>query len=307
VAAIKAVQPVNPHHLTAKQLTADKSNLKKARAVAAQKPRSSKQKAASRANLVKARAAQNARRNGKKYVTKKQAQAPDGIGCGLYLLPSCAPVAIAAHLAAFTGVIAPADDILALHAKSSGRLTLAELLELLAVDDFAGMRLESFRRCDPDVTVPGWLYGLDTSLGYHAVLALPGAMTSWGRVLPLSGQPREAWHLEWAAALSWEPAARRTDRAPGLGFPERLCAPSLGMAAGAVRIAEQRQQGLQLLVRLRRRRHHPGLDPGRAVPALAQAQLRRAQMLAAGPARFQGPRDRDHPPAVPQAPPRASQ
>src|SRR5438477_377303 len=49
MASQKPVKPVNPHHLTAKQLTADRSNLAKARAAAHVRPRTSKQKAATRA------------------------------------------------------------------------------------------------------------------------------------------------------------------------------------------------------------------------------------------------------------------
>ena len=268
MASQKPVKPVSPHHLTAKQLAADRSNLRKARAVAARLPRSGKQKAASRHNLAKARAVQKARRSGKAPVAAKKPQAvmapvmlsaagspsqatpnslpglpvsglptpetgitglsdafrlgpadagplrnmshpqlnlelpgegPTENDCNLYLLPACAPVALAEHLAFWTGVNPGTDDILALHQISSGQCTLADLLELATVEGLAGIRLESFQRCDPDLNVPGWIYGLDTRGGYHAVLAHPaGTVVSWGSSLPWPGAPREAWHLEWA-------------------------------------------------------------------------------------------------------------
>lgn len=200
MASQKPVKPVNPHHLTAKQLTADRSNLAKARAAAHVRPRTSKQKAASRHNLARARAVQKARRSGKKSVTAKKPQAPDSreTSASLHLLPACAPVALAEHLAFWTGAAVPADEIYTLHAKSSGQLTLADLIELVAAEGFAGMRLESFRSCDPGEVVPGWIYGIDHPAGYHAVLAHPAGMVSWGRLLRRVGTPREAWHLEWA-------------------------------------------------------------------------------------------------------------
>jgi hypothetical protein len=200
VATQKPVKPVNPHHLTAKQLSADRSNLSKARAAAHVKPRTAKQKAASRHNLNKARAVQKARRSGKTPVAAKKPQAPLDLPAGgnIHLLPACAPVALAEHLAWQSGVYATVDEILALHRISSGQLTLDGLLELAAAEGFAGMRLESFQRCDPDLLVPGWIYGLDTRGGYHAALAHPAGMVSWGSLLPWPGAPREAWHLTWA-------------------------------------------------------------------------------------------------------------
>lgn len=204
MASQPTVKPVNPHHLTAKQLAADRGNLKRARAVAARLPRSAKQKAASRHNLNKARAAQKARRSGKAPVAAQKPQAPDSRGtAALHLLPACAPVALAEHLAWQSGVVATTDEILALHQISSGQCTLADLLELVAAEGLAGMRLESFRPCDPGEIVPGWVYGISHPAGYHAVLAHPAGMVSWGMLLQRSGAPREAWHLEWAAGLSW--------------------------------------------------------------------------------------------------------
>jgi hypothetical protein len=216
-AAPKAKVVKKVSHLTAKQLAADKANLARARAAQKGKPRTAKQVAASRRNLAKARAAQKARRSGKSKVTAKKAAAPQvnldfrelgasepGFsldlpgGRNIHLLPACAPVALAEHLAFWTGIIPSAAEILTLHAKSSGQCTVADLLELASAEGLAGIRLESYRRCDPDLAVPGWLYGTDTRWGYHAVLALPGGMASWGQVLPLAGTPREAWHLEWA-------------------------------------------------------------------------------------------------------------
>ena len=33
--------------------------------------------------------------------------------------------------------------------------------------------------------------------GYHAVLAHPYGMISWGLLMARSGEPREAWALQW--------------------------------------------------------------------------------------------------------------
>jgi hypothetical protein len=33
--------------------------------------------------------------------------------------------------------------------------------------------------------------------GYHAVLAHPYGMVSWGWVMAWSGEPQEAWELQW--------------------------------------------------------------------------------------------------------------
>jgi hypothetical protein len=195
MAAVKKVKPVNPHHLTAKQLAADRANLKKARAVAAQKTRTGKQRAASRRNLVKARAAQNARRSG---AAKKKPQAPLDTGDWLHALPVCGPVAIAAHLQYWTGAIASAGMIWDLAMKTFQLPALADLLEYVMAEGFASMKLESFWSCQLEEPVEGLLYGISHPAGYHAVLAVPGGMASWGRILPYEGEPAEAWHLEWS-------------------------------------------------------------------------------------------------------------
>jgi hypothetical protein len=208
------VKPVNPHHLTAKQLAADKANLKKARAVAAHKPRTAKQKQAARQNLVKARSAQKSRRAGKAPVVRKKPQAPDsqpnlGLagadpsepGVSLHLLPVCAAVAVAASLEYQTGILVSADDIWRLHLKSSGSTALADLLGLVAVEGLAGHRLESFHPWDPGVRLDGLIYGVQLpGLGYHAVVTVPGGMLSWDTVLPLRGEPEEAWMALWAGS-----------------------------------------------------------------------------------------------------------
>jgi hypothetical protein len=203
------VKPVNPHHLTAKQLAADKANLKKARAVAAHKPRTAKQKQAARQNLVKARSAQKSRRAGKAPVARKKPQAPDTLGrpgvrtgeVPLHSLPVCAAVAVAASLEYQTGILVSADDIWRLHLRSSGSTALADLLGLVAVEGLAGHRLESFHPWDPGVRLDGLIYGVQLpGLGYHAVVTVPGGMLSWDTVLPLRGEPEEAWMALWAGS-----------------------------------------------------------------------------------------------------------
>lgn len=122
---------------------------------------------------------------------------PDGpYGAGLHVLPVCAAVAVAEHLAAFTGITAWEDEILGLHYQA-GLLSLSELLEYLQAEGFAGARLRSFRPCDETLIAPGLVCGLQVSAGYHAVLAHPAGMISWGTVLPWTAAPAEAWALEW--------------------------------------------------------------------------------------------------------------
>jgi hypothetical protein len=205
MATQSAVKPVAAHHITAKQLAADKANLKKARAAQKGKPRTAKQKAASRQNLVKARAAQKARRAGKKFVTKKQAQAPDSretsavpTGQNIHLIPSCAAVALAEHLHFWTGTAVPEKKILELHGVLGGGALITDVFEAAAELSFCGFRPDTWTRCDVSTEgVTGLIYGLTVTAGYHAALAVPGGMLSWGLVLPWPGEPEEAWHLEW--------------------------------------------------------------------------------------------------------------
>jgi len=203
-------------HITPKQLAADRANLKKARSVAKGLPRSARQRAASRHNLVHARAAKAARKHGVRYVSPVTARRPKAASLifsgnpawpyppsgvpeapWLHSLPVCAAVAVAASLQYWTGVTATLDDILDLHAKSSGETTLPELLELIAVEGFAGRILDSFHYASPDRAVPGLLYGLAVPAGYHAVLATADGVLSWGQELPWPGAPEEAWLLDW--------------------------------------------------------------------------------------------------------------
>jgi hypothetical protein len=191
-------------HKSAKQIAAAKGNLVKARAAARLKPRTAKQKAASRLSLVKARAAQKSRRGGKTPVSRKKAQAPGiparyGVSPGevsLHSLPVCAAVAAAASLQAWTGLIASPAEIWELY-RRAGEATIAATLEAVAGYGLAGASLESFREIDPCCLAPGLVYGIQLAAGYHAVLSAPGGMLSWGSVIPLAGEPEEAWLLEW--------------------------------------------------------------------------------------------------------------
>lgn len=193
--------------LSPKQIAADRANLVKARAAEKGRPRTAKQLAASRANLAKARAvqraraAQTARSAGKaavpvKTAKKPQAGLPDA--GGLYRLPACGPVAIAEHLACWTGSIVPEASVLALH-EAVRPARLGDLLEYLAVEGFPGTgeKLAHFERCDPDCGAPGLLFGVQLGRGYHAVVSYPDAMASWGMLLRRAGTPEEAWWLEW--------------------------------------------------------------------------------------------------------------
>jgi hypothetical protein len=203
-----------PKHrtITAKQYAADVANLKKARAALKGRPRTAKQRAASRRNLVRARSAQKAQRSrsaqgarssGKAPVAAKKPAAPaswtlDSRESGLLWLPACGPVALAEHLAAYTGALASQLDILALW-ETTGACTLGDLLEAAREYGLAGNRLAYFERCDHDLVVPGLVYGVQLDRGYHAALCAPGGMISWCRYVPREGTPEEAWHLEWEA------------------------------------------------------------------------------------------------------------
>jgi hypothetical protein len=191
-------------HQTAKQHAASVANLKKARAVARKLPRTAKQKNASRHNLVKARAAQKSRRSGKQAAVKPQkAAANDSRETSRlpYLLPACAPVALAAHLRFWEGIEVPDEEILALHRVLGGAATVADTIEAATEYGFCGFRPDRRARCDvSNQGVPGLIYGLSVPTGYHAVLALPAGALSWGALIEWPGEPVEAWHLEWRAA-----------------------------------------------------------------------------------------------------------
>jgi hypothetical protein len=206
-------------HQTAKQHAASVANLRKARAVARKLPRSGKQKAASRHSLAKARAAQKSRRSGKTAVAPKKAAAPDSRETSALLpqvnlnlvvagsseaalllnqLPACVPTALAAHLAWWTGTGIPDEEILRLHGLLGGAASIPDAIEAAAGYGFCGFRPDSWARCDvSNQGVPGLIYGLGVPTGYHAVLALPAGVLSWGTVLSWPGEPAEAWHLEW--------------------------------------------------------------------------------------------------------------
>jgi hypothetical protein len=114
----------------------------------------------------------------------------------LHLLPACAPVALAEHLAFMTGVRAAAPGILALH-EQLGPVSIGDMLEAVAAAGFAGMTLEAWTRCDEDQPSPGLLAGIRLRAGYHAIVTVPGGMASWGLVLPPPGALAEAWQLDW--------------------------------------------------------------------------------------------------------------
>lgn len=110
--------------------------------------------------------------------------------------PVCAPVAIAEHLKAVTGIIASGDSLVELAVTVRGG-QLGDYLAEVAAVGLAGVTLSRYYPCDPDVLVPGLVCGLDVPGGYHAVLSHPAGMVSWGLVLPWWGVPDQAWWLEW--------------------------------------------------------------------------------------------------------------
>lgn len=189
----------NPHHLSSKQLAANKANLAKARAAQKGKPRTAKQIAASRHNLAAARAAQKARKSKKQGVTPKKAQAPLlGSDLWLHAYPVCGAVAVAASLQAWTGLMIADGEIWDLF-RRAGEAPIAQVLETAQEYGLAGWRLASFEPADPGIFHPALLYGVQLAHGYHAVVAAAsGGLLSWGLEIPLQGEPSEAWMLEWA-------------------------------------------------------------------------------------------------------------
>lgn len=173
-------------------------------------PRSKKQAAAARKWAAAGRAAQVAAKSGKKAPAgTKKAALPvavcDYTGPSLWMpgcineLPVCYATAIANHLLAATGIVSTDADILKLHELAGGddgaRIDLA--LEAARDHGLAGVKLKGFDGCE--AIFPGMVVGIQTRRGYHAVLAHPYGMISWGLLLPRHGEPQEAWALEWDA------------------------------------------------------------------------------------------------------------
>lgn len=122
-------------------------------------------------------------------------------GYGIHDMPVCTAVAVAEHLLAATGIFAPDAAILDLAARAPGGC-LADYLAEAAAGGLAGVRLSGFWQCDEDLFTPGLLYGVQFRQGYHTVLTHPAGMLSWGMLMPVTGVPAEAWHLEWDTELS---------------------------------------------------------------------------------------------------------
>lgn len=212
MAAQKTVKAKSSAQVAAGKAYASAGRSAQAKARAAGKGQSKAQKAATvkwqKAGARASRAAAAARRAGKAYVPAKKpaAPAPDtwtrfGVRPGevsLHQLPVCAAVAVAEHLAIWTGAYVPDESVLALH-EIVQPATLADVLEYAAAEGFPGTgeKLAHFERCDPGFVVPGLIYGIQLPEGYHAVVARSSGMTSWGQIMPLAGEPEEAWWLEW--------------------------------------------------------------------------------------------------------------
>jgi hypothetical protein len=95
-----------------------------------------------------------------------------------------------------TGAVVSDEDILDLW-RLAGAVSIGGLLGAVAEHGLGGERLAYYERCDPDCGAPYLLCGVQLDPGYHAVVSVPGGMLSWGMLLPRTGTPEEAWHLEW--------------------------------------------------------------------------------------------------------------
>ena len=171
-------------------------------------PRSKKQASAARKWAAAGRAAQAAAKSGKKTpASTKKAALPVAEctwtgptiwmpGC-INERPVCYATAIANHLLAATGITATDRDILKLHELAGGDdgALIALALEAARVHGLAGVKLKGAVPCEQ--IFPGMVVGVATRRGYHAVLAHPYGMISWGLLMPRTGEPQEAWALEW--------------------------------------------------------------------------------------------------------------
>jgi hypothetical protein len=162
--------------------------------------RTKSQKQASLKWAAAGRASQARKRQGLQPVAR-QKPALALPGYGIHDLPVCAATGVAEHLLAAAGICVPDAAILGLAARAPGGC-LPDYLEQAAAGGLCGVRLAGFWPCDPDVFVPGLLYGVQFRQGYHAVLSCPSGMISWGMLMPVTGVPVEAWHLEWDTQLS---------------------------------------------------------------------------------------------------------
>ncbi len=200
-------------------------------------PRSKKQVAAARQNIARARAAQKARRQGKKFVSSVKPKAalglqvqvplevpggdPSKTAFSLYLPdlvtlpgyeevvahaddlhfnPVCAITAVAGSLAwsrpDLSGdVRVRPEDVLDLNERL-GDVTMEELFEEIRFSGFAGGTLARSIRCEQ--AYPGAVCVLELpGAGWHAGLAVPGGLLSWGMILPWRYEPAQCWLLDW--------------------------------------------------------------------------------------------------------------
>jgi hypothetical protein len=141
---------------------------------------------------------------------KRAAVAPDAARPGLVpgfndLYPTCSAVAVASHLFAASGIMMPDEEIWHLHRLAGGTaddgVPIEDVLEAAREYPVRGTalqaRLRSFFRTDLNVIAPGLIVGISLPHDGHAVVTQPGGMVSWGWLLPLNGEPEEAWALEW--------------------------------------------------------------------------------------------------------------
>lgn len=152
------------------------------------------------------RSAQAARKAGKQPVSAKKAALPLAQYLGTPILwvpgciddlPVCYATAIANSLLTTTGIGASDEDILTLHDHAGGDdgATIANALDAASYHGLAGVKLKTFWQTEE--ILPGMVVGVQTRLGYHAVLSHRFGLISWGLLMPRFGTPEEAWALEW--------------------------------------------------------------------------------------------------------------
>lgn len=123
------------------------------------------------------------------------------------IYPTCSAVAVAAHLLYSADLAISDDQIWELHRLAGGtedegvpiEAVLEALKSFLLKGPWWQVKLRDFCRTDENVLVAGLLVGITLPHAGHAVLTTPRGMVSWGRLMPFSGEPDEAWALEWEA------------------------------------------------------------------------------------------------------------
>jgi hypothetical protein len=172
-------------------------------------PRTAAQSQATKRWASAGRASQAAKRQGKKPAKAAAVMAPGtellpgwSMGCNDWG-PTCASAAVANHLLAATGLVMTEQQVMLAHMLAGGDdgADIPAVLEALTAHPalLAGGlgAVARFWRADEQLIVPGLVAVIALPHARHAVLSHPDGMVSWGGVRPWTGEPLEAWAIEW--------------------------------------------------------------------------------------------------------------